>query len=181
LVGRWFLFTFLLGGGTSILWGQASPTASRSADAQFGIGITFAKTGYLQDSALGFAAYGDLDLTPHLGIEAELHQVDSTTGDRVYERTYEIGGRYFRAYGPIVPYVKALVGRGVLNYQYNLDNLAYNMYAGGIGTDIKIGEFLRVRCEYEYQKWSSFQNGGVSPQLATLGVAYHFAGKPRIR
>jgi opacity protein-like surface antigen len=53
------------------------------------------------------------------------------------------------------------------------------MYAGGVGADFKLGRYLRVRGEYEFQKWTSFPNGGLTPQIVTIGVAYHFAGKPR--
>jgi hypothetical protein len=53
------------------------------------------------------------------------------------------------------------------------------MYAGGVGADVKIGRYLRVRGEYEFQDWTSFPNGGLTPQIVTIGIAYHFAGKPR--
>jgi hypothetical protein len=44
---------------------------------------------------------------------------------------------------------------------------------------VKVGEHLRVRGEYEFQKWTSFPNGGLTPQLVTFGVAYHFTGTRR--
>jgi opacity protein-like surface antigen len=74
-----------------------------------------------------------------------------------------------------------MVGRGDFNYPYSEANLAYNLFAGGAGADFKVGQYLRVRAEYEYQKWSSFPNGGLNPQIVTIGVAYHFAGKPGYR
>ena len=176
MIGRLAL-AFLLGGG-STLYAQAIPTAARTGDAQIGVGYSMAKPDYVQQTFQGFTAYGDFDFTLHLGVEAEFHQVFSTNGDQSYERTYEIGGRYFRTYGPMVPYVKAMIGRGDFNYPFGQTELGYNMFAGGVGADFKLGRYLRVRGEYEFQKWTSFPNGGFTPQIVTIGVAYHFAGKP---
>lgn len=179
MIGR-LLLAFLLG-GASALFAQATPTASRAGDLQIGIGYSFAKPDYVQTTFQGITAYADFDFKVHLGAEAEFHQVNSTAGDQMYQRTYEVGARYFRTYGPLVPYVKGMVGRGDFNYPFSEANLAYNMFAGGAGADFKVGNYLRVRAEYEYQKWSSFPNGGLTPQIVTIGVAYHFAGKPGYR
>ena len=177
MIGRLAL-AFLLG-GTPALCAQAIPTASRVGDAQIGIGYSAAKPDYVQQTFQGFTAYGDFDFTRHLGVEAEFHQVFSTNGDRSFERTYEIGGRYFRTYGPLIPYVKAMIGRGDFNYPFGHTELGYNMFAGGAGADFSLGSYLRVRGEYEFQKWTSFPNGGFTPQIVTIGVAYRFAGKSR--
>lgn len=179
MVGRLAL-AFLLGGSTA-LFAQAIPTASRTADVQIGIGYVPAKPDYPPQTYQGYAIYADFDFRPHIGIEGEYHQVFSTTGDKAYQRTYEIGGRYFRTYGPLVPYAKAMYGRGDFNYPYGYTNLGYNMFAGAGGVDVKLTEFIHVRGEYEFQKWISFPNGGLTPQLFTLGVAYHIAGKPRYK
>jgi opacity protein-like surface antigen len=178
LIGRLAL-SFLIG-GTSILCAQAVPTASRTADAQIGVAYSIGRPDYPpHTTAQGFAAYADFDFTSHLGVEAEFHQVYSTTGNQSFQRTYEIGGRYFRTYGPMVPYVKAMYGRGDFNYPFGHTELGYNMFAGGLGADYKLGQYLRIRGEYEFQKWTSFPNGGLTPQIITIGVAYHFAGGPR--
>ena len=161
------------------LHAQATTTASKRADAQIGVGFVNASPDYAPQRFSGIGVYGDLDLARHLGLEAEFHQAGTSSGYRSYERTYEIGGRYFRTYGPLVPYVKVMVGRGVFDYPEGTADIAYNMFAAGGGADYKIGRFLRVRGEYEFQKWSSFPTGGLTPQLLTFGVAYHFDGKPR--
>ena len=157
------------------------PTATRAGDLQIGVGYITAKPDYVQETYRGIAAYADFDFRPQLGVEAEFHQINSTAGNGAFQRTYEIGGRYHRTYGPLVPYVKAMVGRGDFNYPYSQTQLAYNLFAGGIGADFKIGQYIRVRGEYEFQKWTSFPNGGLTPQLVTIGVAYHFAGKTRYK
>ena len=175
MTGRRLAFVFLLG-GASILHAQATATASRRGDAQIGAGFAFGKSGYTLETFRGVTAYADFDFALHFGFEAEFHQINSSTGDQSYQRTYEIGGRYFRTYGPLVPYVKGMIGRGDFNYPHNLADLSYNMFAGAAGADLKLGEHLRVRGEYEYQKWTSFPNGGLTPHLITIGVAYHFTG-----
>jgi hypothetical protein len=167
---------FLLG-GASAAFSQALPTASRAADAQIGAGFNIAKPDYIPQTFQGLAAYGDFDFRPHIGVEAEFHQVFSTAGDKSFERSYEIGGRYFRTYGPLVPYLKAMIGRGDFNYPFGNADFYYTLYAGGVGADFKLGQFVRVRAEYELQKWTNFPNGGLMPQLVTFGVAYHFAAK----
>ena len=179
MIGRLALL-FLLG-GASVLYSQAIPTASRTGDVQIGAGYSIARPDYVQQTFPGFAAYADFDFRPHIGVEGEFHQVYSTNGDQSYERTYAIGGRYFRTYGALVPYVKAMVGRGDFNYPFGQTELGYNLFAAGVGADFKLGPWLRVRGEYEFQKWSSFPNGGFTPQIVTIGAAYHFAGRPGYR
>jgi opacity protein-like surface antigen len=166
---------------SSLLRAQANPTASRAGDLQIGVGYTIAKPDYGQQNFQGLTAYADFDLRSHLGLEAEFHQVSSTTSDQSYQRTYELGGRYFRAYGPLVPYLKIMFGRGDFNYPFGATDLAYNLFAAGIGADYKLRPSLSLRAEYEMQRWSGFSSPGLNPQLVTIGVAYRFAGKPHSR
>jgi hypothetical protein len=161
------------------LHGQATSTASRKADLQIGAGFSFSKSDYDTSNLKGGAFYTTLDLTNHLGGEFVIHQVNSPTGDSLYERSYEIGPRYHRTYGPVVPYVKAMYGRGVFNFPKNVANLAYNMFAGGAGIDVRVLPYLNIRVDYEYQDWLSFPPTGLKPQVYTVGVAYHFPGDLR--
>jgi hypothetical protein len=163
------------------MYAQAGPTASRAGDLQLGAGFALGKTDYTQNTFRGLTAYADFNFRPHLGVEAQFHQINSPTGDQSFQRTYEIGARYLRTYGPFVPYVKAFYGRGDFNYPHNLADLSYNLFAGAGGVDVKVGEHLRIRGDYEYQHWTSFPNGGLNPQLVTSGAAYHFTGALRSR
>jgi hypothetical protein len=172
LTGRYPALFLLLGSAAS-LHGQALPAASRVADAQVGAAFILAKPDYIQNTIQGFGIYADFDFRPHIGVEAELHDI---SGDRIGQRTYEIGGRYFRAYGIVVPYIKGMVGVGSFAYPGGL-TVNYTAYAGGAGADLKLNEHLHLRGDYEYQKWSSFPNGGLTPQLVTISAAYHFTGK----
>ncbi len=164
---------------TFMVHAQATPTASRWGDLQIGAGYSFAHSDYSPDLYHGFGIYTDFDFTRHLGVEAEFHFNKSSSPAQYYEKTYEIGGRYFRTYGRVSPYAKIMIGRGVFNYANNSANLAYNMAAGGGGADIRIKRYLNFRGDVEYQYWSGFENNlgqanGLTPFVTTIGLAYHF-------
>jgi hypothetical protein len=186
-------------------FGQATSTASRKLDLQVGGGYSNANSDYVPNRIAGYMFYADADFLHHIGVEVNFHQV-SDPNSAVYERTYEAGGRYFRDYGRFRPYVKALYGRGVFNspvYDYYVPvactvtstsntctyqvvatnfNLAYNMMVGGAGVDVSVIPRLNVRVDYEYQVWFSGAglSNGLTPQILSVGAAYHFpGGKPR--
>lgn len=173
--------------GTSCLHAQATATATRQGDAQIGAGYSNAQSDY-GPRYPGYLIYGDFDFLPHFGAEAEFHSVSAPSPELLYERTYEIGARYYRTYGRLVPYAKVLVGRGVFNYPPCLNstqnvscaNLAYNMFAIGGGADVKVRPWLYVRGDFEYQSWPSFRGtiggpaNGLTPELISIGAAYHF-------
>lgn len=157
-------------------FGQATSTADRRFDFQAGGGFTLIRpdySGYIK----GFALYTTLDFSSHFGGEFVFHQGRSSNGNKIAERTYEIGPRYYRTYGRYKPYVKAMYGRGVFNFPYDEANLAYNLFAAGVGVDYALLDRVNLRADYEYQHWLSFQGSGLTPMLFTVGVAYHFPGR----
>jgi hypothetical protein len=163
--------------GASTLCAQARPTASRTGDFQVGIDYVTGSSDYA-NRLKGIGVYTTFDFTSHFGAEFDLHQAN-TQVNKVYERTYEIGGRYHRNYGRVEPYIKAMVGRGVFNFVLQgvtYANLAYNMYALGGGVDYRLTRYLNLRGDYEYQSWNSFPPNGLTPQLLSIGVAYHIPG-----
>jgi hypothetical protein len=45
------------------------------------------------------------------------------------------------------------------------------------GADFRIKSYLNLRADYEWQKWAGDQfllPNGITPQLFTIGAAYHF-------
>ena len=169
---------WILGSLATAAVGQATTTASRQFDLQAGGGFVYDRSDYYTKPFHGYGIYSTLDFTPHFGAEVDFRQADSQV-DKGYERTYEFGGRYHRNYRRFSPYVKALYGRGVFNYVYNgtvVANLAYNEYALGGGVDYRLLSYLNVRADYEHQSWLNFPPNGLTPQLVTVGVAYHFPG-----
>ncbi len=165
--------------------GQAKPTAARSGDLQAGGGFVLASPDYTENTFKGYMGYATFDFKEHYGIEFNIHQVNAPSPSKLYERTYELGGRYVRHYGIAHPYAKLMYGRGVFNYERSVANLAYNIGAIGAGVDVNVHRHVNVRADYEYQKWFSFRgfvdqgfvtatSSSLTPQLFTVGAAYHF-------
>jgi opacity protein-like surface antigen len=167
------------------LHAQAIPTASAGGELQIGAMFNLANTDYRPEDFKGYGFYTTFDFRYHLGIEGEFHQLndpDATEG--IYERTYEIGPRYVLHYGRFNPYAKILYGRGIFNYPNEIGaggtaptptaNLAYNLFAGGIGVDYRVIPAMNVRVDYEFQQWTGFPPNGLSPKILAIGAAYRF-------
>ncbi len=169
---------------SSLLYAQATPTASRAGDLQLGAIFSLANSDYHSIQTLrGFGFYGTFDFKSHFGVDAEFHQLnDPNSKEGVYERSFEIGPRYVLHFGPFSPYAKLMVGRGVFNFPPTLSNpnggpaanLAFNTGAGGLGVDYRVRPSINVRADYELQRWRSFPPNGLSPSVFSVGVAYHF-------
>jgi Outer membrane protein beta-barrel domain len=159
----------------SMLHAQSEPTATRLGDLKIGGGFSTANSDY-GGRYNGGAAYVDFDFLPHIGVAGEFHFVKDPSD--LYEKTYEVGGRYFRTYRKFVPYAKVMYGRGVFNFPPLGDgfraNIAYNLVAAGLGTDYKVKPWLYVRADWEYQTWFGFQSSSLSPSVLTIGAAYRF-------
>jgi opacity protein-like surface antigen len=164
---------------------QAKPTAKRIGDLQAGGGFVLAAPDYGRDTFKGYMGYATFDFKYHYGVEFNIHQINAPSPSKLYERTYELGGRYVRHYGIAHPYAKLMYGRGVFNYEYNVANLAYNIGAIGAGVDFNVHRHVNVRADYEYQNWFNFRgfvsqgtvtsnSASLSPQVFTIGAAYHF-------
>lgn len=170
---------------------QASATATRRADLQLGGSFSYASPDYGADKLHGYGFYGDLDVKYHLGLEVDFHQL-SGKDPILYERTYEIGPRFiYPIHDRFVPYIKGMYGRGVFNFpgyvttssgtqEVEVANLAYNIYTGGAGLDLKVLPGLNIRViDFEYQRWGNFPPRGLTPTVFSFGVAYHFHGGDR--
>ena len=166
---------------------QASYTATRVGDLQLGAGVSFGQSQY--DSATlggtgerlrGFNLYSTFDFREHFGVEVNFRQTSPSYGKDVYERTYEVGGRYVYPIGlRLRPYGKVMYGRGVFNYPNNVANLAYNLVSAGGGLDYRLTRTINIRADYEHQHWFGFPLAPLEPNVVTIGVAYHFAGEHR--
>ena len=174
------LLTLALG-AASVTQAQKLPTATRSLDIQAGGSFVYGHSDY-GTTLKGFGGYGTIDFRPHFGLMLDFHQANGT--DKIYERTYEVGGRYVRHYGRISPYAKVMYGRGVFNFPPPFDdptlpsagNLAYNLLGIGGGVDYHLRRHINLRGDYEYQAWKSGPGltNGLTPWLASVGGAYHF-------
>ena len=161
-------------GSTTAVAQRYTPTATKRADLQIGGGYAFASPDYSNQRFSGVTGYAVLDVSPHFGVEFDIHQANTHGDDHIYERTYELGARYVRHYWRLNPYVRASYGRGVFNFPNDSANLAYNLFAGSIGVDVRVKPHINVRGEFEAQHWFKFQNQTLQPDVTTIGVAYHF-------
>ncbi|MDE3104366.1 MAG: porin family protein [Acidobacteriota bacterium] len=159
---------------TAAAHGQALPTASRLGDLSLGAGYTTVNSDYSPQRYTGFGIYGDFNYRPHWGAEAEFRFASDHQSSQFYEKTYELGPRYYLVHGRYTPYAKAMYGRGVFNFYQGQANLAYNMLVGGAGLDYRIMPWLSVRGDFEYQHWFGFPPNGLTPTTLTFGAAYHF-------
>lgn len=176
--------TVLLAVATSI-HAQAGPTAEKAADVQVGATFSYVNSDYTPNAWYGYGFYGDVDFRYHFGVEFAFHQ-NSGSEPILYERTYEIGGRYiYPLRDRFLPYAKVMIGRGVFNFagtnasgsSVEVANLAYNTQSVGGGLDLRILPGLNVRViDYEYQWWNGFPPHGLTPSVYSFGVAYHFHG-----
>ncbi|SNT34925.1 hypothetical protein SAMN05421770_10838 [Granulicella rosea] len=183
------LLLLLLGVGENA-FAQAIHTADRAADLQIGVSGSGALPDYLPEKWRGYGAYLDFDVKHHLGLEVNMHHL--TGPDPIlYEQTYNFGVRYTRPMGPqhhLVPYAKAMYGRGIFNFagtdattgkSVQIANLGFNTFTVGAGLDLRTsvpGLNIRV-LDYEWERWPGFPPCGLSPQILSFGVAYHFHGK----
>ncbi len=180
LVLAWLLASLL----PAALRAQASFTATRAGDLQVGAGVSLGHSDY-DSSALGgtgetlkgFDLYGTFDFKPHFGAEANFRQVKPSYGEDIYERTYEIGGRYVYPLRHLEPYAKLMYGRGVFNYPNDIANLAYNLYSLGAGADFRLLDNVNLRLDYEHGHWFGFPLSPLQPNVVTIGAAYHFSGE----
>lgn len=171
---------FLLLTGSCESYSQARATASRLADGRIGGTYINGYADYTVSRFNGFGAYADLDFHHGFGAEVEYHYItDLDPNFLLYERSLEAGARYSRHYGRFQPYGKLMLGRGTFNYLQNNNN--YNLYAVGFGADIRAYRAIEVRVEDEFQFWQPGSGAGaavipngLSPNLPTLGIAYHF-------
>lgn len=159
-----------------MLHAQAGATASRAGDLKVGGGFTTTVNSDYGDRYNGGGAYLNFDFLTHVGIEGEFHYVKDRND--LYEKTYEVGGRYFINHRRWSPYAKGMFGRGVFNFPPLADgfhaNLGYNLMGIGLGTDYKLKKSVILRGDWEYQHWFGFQNSSLSPSILTIGAAYRF-------
>lgn len=165
------------------LHAQARPTASRAGDLQVGATFSLASPDYGPNTLRGVGAYATFDFRPHLGIEASFRQLNDPDGrEGIYERNFEVGPRYVFRIGPLSPYAKLMIGRGVFQFppdprhpeNGSVANLAYTMWAGGLGADYSVRPSFNVRADYELQHWLNFPPNGLSPHVFSLGIGYRF-------
>ena len=159
--------------------GQALPTATgHGGGIQVGAGVSYAKPDFGQLWIGGITAFGDYNLMPHIGLEANIHWLTLHTPQDLGEETFEAGPRFYWRKSRYTLYGKAQLGYGKFVVQELQDNpgkfdATSFMYSLGGGLDIDFKHHITVRAfDFEYQQWPNFANNGLSPAVGTVGIAY---------
>jgi Outer membrane protein beta-barrel domain len=161
----------------SLGYSQAMPTAVSHGALQVGGGWSYANPDYGQKKIQGATIFGDFDLSPHLGAEAEFHYIALITPTDLAENSIFVGPRFVLPRGRYSFYAKALFGIGDIAIQETQDNPQggagnYIAYGAGLGVDYRVLKHLVVRGDFEYQHWNYLT--GLTPTVATIGAAYRF-------
>lgn len=128
----------------------------------------------------GVGGYGDYNLTPKLGAEAEVRFLRFHQLADIHEDNYLIGPKYaFYHHHRITAYGKALFGIGEFTFPENAAHGGYGVVALGGGVDYRLQHRWTVRGDYEYQIWPGFvgegpRPHGLTPDGASVGIAYRF-------
>lgn len=144
--------------------------------------MSYGNTDVFTKKVTGYTVYGTFDLSYHLGAEADYHSMTINTPNDFALTSFLIGPRYVWHYRRYDPYVKVQVGRGhaaIVDRNYTdgyigpqpIPMSTFDVGFGG-GVDVHFSHHLNVRGDFVYQDWTGFKQNGLTPYVATLGVAY---------
>lgn len=164
---------------TSVMHGQALPTAVSQATLQAGAGISFAKPDYTDKTITGLSVYANLDFHVGLGLDLEYHDVNILTPNDLGESSFMGGLRYGHHFHKLYPYGKLVAGVATIHSQQGYfaanSSSSYGAIGFGGGLEYRLSDHLNLRpIDIEYQRWHNFPPSGLSPIVATIGVAYRF-------
>ena len=167
---------------SALAFGQVVPAARHGAPPLSAGGyFSYFNTDYASNHMTGFGAYVDWSPYKNFGIEAEGRWLLFNAPHDFRQYTYLAGPRYgFRRGKHMQPYVKFLLGGGVIDFPYQLAYGRYFAMAPGGGVDFRIDRHWRVRADYEYQIWPSavgipgIPSPALKPNGVSVGLAYRF-------
>ena len=142
--------------------------AGKGGNQQLNVGATFSDfdPDFGWQRLYGIGAFADYNLTPRLGVEAEVrfHRFNQLAD--IHEDNYLIGPRYtyrLRNHRRFGFYGKGLFGVGYFNFPSNAAHGTYFDIALGGGLDYRLTDRIYLRGEYEYQIWPGFVGPPESP------------------
>jgi opacity protein-like surface antigen len=143
----------------------------------------------------GAGVFGDLNLRPTWGAEAEARWLKWNTVGGEKQSSYVIGPRYeFLRYSRLSIWAKILLGGGWITtpyYPHSGLKGSYFMYTPGATVSYSLDSHFDLRADYEYQFWPSFvgpptqnpdggvtlHNHGLTPDGFSIGLAYRIVGR----
>ena len=163
---------------------QAEYSAERGPVA-FSVGGSFsyfdaAYGGYKVMGATGFAHFSPI-IWDHVAAQAEGRWLTLNGSHGFSEYNYLAGPVYhitLSEHRRFHPYVKGLIGEGVVNFPNHLAYGRYFAIAPGAGVDYTLTRRWRLRADYEYQIWPNapdipgLSNSAMKPNGVSVGFAY---------
>jgi opacity protein-like surface antigen len=143
-----------------ILAAAQSQYSGERAPVVFTLGGSFsyfdaAYGGYKVMGATAYANFSPL-IWDHVGLEGEGRWLTLNASHGFAEYNYLVGPVYrftLSEHRRFRPYVKGLIGAGIVNFPNNLAYGRYFVIAPGGGADYTINPKWRLRADYEYQIW----------------------------
>ncbi|HSU65326.1 MAG TPA: outer membrane beta-barrel protein [Tepidisphaeraceae bacterium] len=163
---------------------QSQYSAER-APVSFNVGAAYSYfiAGYGGYKVLGPVAYATFSpvIWDHAGIEGEGRWLTQNGSRGFSEYNYLIGPVYritLVEHRRFHPYVKGLVGAGIVNFPNGLAVGRYFAIAPGGGVDFTLNRHWRARADYEYQIWPGSSDiagtsaSTIKPNGVTVGLTY---------
>ena len=130
----------------------------------------------------GAGAFVDVKFNRWFQVEAEGRWLRFNQFVDINETNYLIGPRLpIHRFGRFTPYVKALVGYGLMNFEFNEATGRFTALAYGGGVDVNLTRRISARGDFEYQQWPLWiGNEELYPYGASVGISYRIFGRRRI-
>jgi opacity protein-like surface antigen len=144
---------------------------------------SFFNAGYGGYKVMGGVAYANFSpiIWDHVAGEAEGRWLTLNGSRGFSEYNYLAGPVYriaMREHRGLHPYVKGLVGEGIVDFPNHLAVGRYFVLAPGGGVDVTLNPRWRVRADYEYQVWPNspavpgMSMATMKPNGVTVGFTY---------
>ncbi len=132
---------------------------------------------------MGGTAYVDFSpiIWDHVGVEGEGRWLTLNADRGFREYNYLAGPVYhvtLSEHRSFHPYVKGLIGEGIIDFPNHLAYGRYFAIAPGGGVDYTLNRHWRVRADYEYQIWPQapdipgFSSSAMKPNGVSVGFTY---------
>lgn len=164
--------------------GQAAYEAERAPLAlTAGGSFSYFDAAYGGNQVLGISAWTDFSpiVFDRLGLEGEGRWL-TLNGDKGFREYTYLAGPVYRftlsEHRSLHPYVKGLVGEGIIDFPNHLAYGRYFTIAPGGGVDITVTHRVRARIDYEYQIWPEapgipgLPSGALKPNGVSAGLSY---------
>lgn len=145
--------------------------------------FSFFNAGYGGYKVMGGVAYANFSpiIWDHVAGEAEGRWL-TMNGSRGFSEYNYLAGPVYRItlqeHRGLHPYVKGLIGEGIVNFPNNLAVGRYFVIAPGGGVAMTLNRRWRIRGDYEYQIWPNSPDipgmhvGTMKPNGVTVGFTY---------